>query len=168
MTAPILLRTASTLVLLTLSALPATLVGCGNGGGGGGNTQPACTAGAKGCACKPGNACDDGLTCTGNVCGEGVSSGVVVSSPNARGCDVLLEEKGVRVEKVAYDSTVKGTFIRQAPRVALSFVSASDAPIPNGAIKLTLSGPSAQVAVAKVTCVDSKAAPIADATIKLP
>ena len=138
------------------------------GGGGGNNNTPACAAGAKGCACKAGNACDDGLICSSNVCGEGTASGVVVSSTNARGCDVLLEEKGVRVEKVAFDGSVKGTFIRQAPRVALSFVSASDAPIGAGAIKLTLSGPSSQVAVAKVTCVDTKAAPIAGATVKLP
>ena len=71
------------------------------------------------------------------------------------------------VEKVTFDESVVGTFVREAPKVAISVVSAKDAPIAQGAIKLTIKGDAAQVTVKKVNCVGGKAQPLPTATISL-
>lgn len=140
--------------LFTLILL--TAVGCGGGGGSSnGGTPDAGTGGAGG---------DGGGGGTG---GTVAVAGLTVSDPNARGCELLLTEGTAEVESVTFDSTVKGTFIREAPRVAISFVAAADAPIAGGAVKVAAAGDSAQLQVKTVHCFDGKAAPLADVSVTL-
>ena len=123
--------------LLTLTAL----TGCGDSGGGS-KSPPAADAGVSG-------------------------AGVKVSDPNARGCEVLLLEGGAHIDAVTFDDTVKGTFIREAPRVAVSFVAAGDAPIAAGAVQVAVTGDAGEVEVKTVRCVDAQAKPLADVAVTL-
>ena len=128
-----------------------------------------CTAGAQGCACKPGNTCDFGLACTAGKCAAAPSAGLSVSNPAARGCEVLLVEHGATVQTITFDDTVKGTFVREAPRVAVSFVSAKDTAIAQGSVKVVLAGggTAAGVTVQQVNCVDVAAAPLAGVEVSV-
>ncbi|MSP71469.1 MAG: hypothetical protein EXR76_04645 [Myxococcales bacterium] len=110
---------------LSLSTtLPALLslglaFGCDDSGPGAATTTPDASTGGSG---------GDG--------GGPVLTGLTVSDPNARGCEVLFTEGRATIEAVTFDATVVGTFIREAPRVALSFVSAADAAIAVGSIRV--------------------------------
>ena len=97
----------------------------------------------------------------------GVKSGLTLSDPNIRGCEILLSEGTAKIDTVTFDGTVVGTFIREAPKVAISFVAAKDAPMANGAIQVKINGDAKQVTVKKVSCVDVKAAAIAGVTAKI-
>lgn len=130
---------ATVFALAALSTL-VTLAGCGDSGSS--KSTPATDGGISG-------------------------AGVTVSDPNARGCEVLLLEGGARVDSVTFDDTVKGTFIREAPRVAVSFVAAGDAPIAAGAVQVSLSGGAGDVEVKTVHCVDAQAKPLADVSVTL-
>ena len=91
----------------------------------------------------------------------GVKCGLTLSDPNVRGCEILLSEGTAKIDSVTFDGTVVGTFIREAPKVAISFVAAKDAPMANGAIQVKINGDAKQVTVKKVSCVDVKAAAMA-------
>lgn len=96
----------------------------------------------------------------------GSSSGLSVSNANARGCEVLLTEKGGKVQRVTFEGSVKGTFLREAPRVAVTFVSKEDSPIAAGVVKIE-GGPLSGVEVTKVSCVDKSGAKLPDTKITL-
>jgi hypothetical protein len=89
-----------------------------------------------------------------------------VSNANARGCEVLLTEKGGKVQRVTFEGSVKGTFLREAPRVAVTFVSKEDSPIAAGVVKIE-GGPLSGVEVTKVSCVDKSGAKLPDTKITL-
>jgi hypothetical protein len=93
--------------------------------------------------------------------------GVAFSDPAARGCELLLVEGAGRVESVTFADTVRGTFIREAPRVAVSVVSAGDSPIAQGAVQVALSGDPAGVEVKTVRCVDAQASALDGVTASL-
>jgi hypothetical protein len=135
-----------------------------------GGSSQTCTPGTSGCACRTeGTACDDGLACgASNTCGPPATSGFVVSDATARSCDVLLIEESATVKSMTLTSAVKGTHLREAPRVAVSFISTSDAPIPAGAVGLVLaSGAASGLTIKKVTCADAAGTPIAGVTVRL-
>lgn len=117
---------------------------------------PQCTAGAQSCACREGATCADGLACNAaNVCVPPVAAGVQIDAA-ARGCEVLLTESaGSTVLSASFKNGVKGTFIRQAPKVALTFVSGGDTAI-GGNVELGLGGPASGLTVTKSSCVDLK------------
>ena len=105
---------------------------------------------------------------TGGGDGGGpVLTGLTVSDPNARGCEVLFIEGGATIEGVTFDATVVGTFIREAPRVALSFVSAADAAMAVGSIRVAVKGDASQLVVKSVKCVDAKAVALPEASVTL-
>src|SRR4051812_7310457 len=131
-----------------------------------------CTAGSNACACRAGNTCDTGLVCKTGLCIGATKAGLTVSDPMARGCEVLLLEKDSTVASITFDATVKGTFVREAPKVAVSFVSAGDTAIGAGSIQLALAGASGAgsvsgVTVQTVSCVDAKAAALSGVHVTL-
>ncbi len=145
-------------VVMLLGTLALSLSGCSCN----------CPPGAKDCACKANNVCDDGLTCTANKCAGGVTAGFVVSDPKARGCELVLTESGTTsVSKVTFKSGLKGTFVKEAPRTAVTFVSETDATIPTGGVEVALSGDAQGVTVSAVSCVDSAGQKLADAKVSI-
>jgi len=128
-----------------------------------------CTAGAAMCACKPDNVCDTGLVCGADMkCGAGSVAGFAVSDPAARGCELVLTEAGTTaISKVTFKEGVVGTFIREAPRTAVSFVADKDATIPTGAVEVALSGDGSGVTVSSVSCVNAAGEKLAGATVSI-
>jgi hypothetical protein len=116
---------------------------------------PACAAGAVTCACKEGSVCNDGLVCgSDQKCAPAVSAGVQVSDATARGCEFLLTESaGTEVVSVAFKNGAKGTWIREAPKVAVTVVAGGDTAL-TGAIDLGLSGSVSNLTISKTSCVD--------------
>jgi hypothetical protein len=106
--------------------------------------------------------CDEG-TCKG----EG-AAGLSVSDPHARACEVLLIDRGAHVLDVTFAADVVGTQVREAPNTALSFVSASDAPIPSGAVEVKFAqGEGAIPEVSVVQCSDAQGAPLAGVKVTI-
>jgi hypothetical protein len=118
---------------------------------------PVCEAGSQGCACLEGSTCNTGLVCSSDLkCGAAVTIGVQVSDATARGCEfVLTEAAGTEVVSVNFKDGTRGSWIRQAPKVAVTVVSGGDSAISN-AVSLGLSGSASGVAFSKVSCVDLK------------
>lgn len=131
--------------------------------------NPPCTPGSKDCTCKEASVCDDGLTCgEGNKCLAPMTVGVQVNDPNARGCEVLLTESaGSTITDVSFTKGVQGAFVREAPRVAFSFVAPADARLPADGLGVAVAGPSSGITVSKVTCVDSGGARLPNASITI-
>lgn len=90
---------------------------------------------------------------------------MLLSDPSARACDVLVREKTTQIERVSFSLEVRGTFLREAPLIALSFVAPQDSSIPAGALSLTLNGDVSGLQVEKVHCVNSKAEPLPNVSI---
>lgn len=113
-----------------------------------------CTAGADGCACIAGATCNAGLQCGADLkCVPAVSAGVQFPA-EARGCELLLTETaGTQVVSAEFKSGVKGTWLRQAPKVAVTVVAAGDSSLA-GAVQLSLSGPASALTLSKASCVD--------------
>jgi hypothetical protein len=118
---------------------------------------PNCEPGVASCACKTGDVCNEGLACVDSKCVPPVAAGLQVDAA-ARGCELLLTESGTStVVSANFKNGVKGTFIRQPPRVAVTFVSGGDTAIGNN-VELGLGGPATGVTVTKSSCVDVKGA----------
>ena len=137
------------LLLVSLSGLLA-LSGC--------NCNPSnCTPGAQACACVDGTTCNTGLVCGNDkLCVAPVAAGLQIPNAAARGCElVLTESAGTEVLAVTFKNGAKGSWIRQAPKVAVTVVSGGDTALA-GTVDLGLSGPSAGLTVTKGSCVDVK------------
>lgn len=148
--------------LLCVLLLMAVQAGCGCGA--------TCPPGAAACACLSGNTCNDGLTCgSDGKCTAPMLVGLVVSDPAARGCEVLLtEQPGTSIANGQFTGGVVGTTVRQAPRVAMTFVAPADSAFPAGGVQLALSsGSTAGLTVTKASCVDVKGARLPNATISI-
>lgn len=127
-----------------------------------------CTPGAKDCTCKEASVCDEGLVCGDNKCVAPTTAGVQVSDANARGCEVLLTESaGNTVTEVTFSNGVEGAFVREAPRVAFSFVAPTDARLPSAGVGVSIAGAPSGITVSKVSCVDSAGQKLANATITI-
>ena len=76
--------------------------------------------------CTP--ACADGQSCVDGTCvDEGTASGLVVTAPGARSCEILLEEQASKVLGATYTDGVQGAWRKKAPNVALAISQTSDA-----------------------------------------
>ncbi len=124
---------------------------------GAGCSSPPCSPGTQGCACLEGSTCNTGLVCSSDLkCGAAVTIGVQVSDAAARGCEfVLTEAAGTEVRSVEFKGGSKGSWIRQAPKVAVTVVAGGDSAL-NGAVSLGLTGSASGLAFSKVSCVDLK------------
>lgn len=148
---------------LLLAGFSLATAACGDDSGG-----KSCAAGESGCACLEENACNGDLVCMEGKCTGSFDVGVKVSDGRARGCDVLVNEAGVRVADVTFNDKVKGTFVRESPRVAVSFISTTDAPIDASGIHLQVVGDDrAGVTVESVACADAAGKPLEGVTVSL-
>lgn len=120
-------------------------------------TPPACAPGTQSCACLEGGACNDGLACASDQkCAPAVAAGVQISDVTARGCEfVVTEAPGTEVVSVVFKNGAKGTWLREAPRVAVTVVAGSDAAL-GDAIALGLTGTASSLSLSKASCVDLK------------
>lgn len=137
-------------LLLSLSLLGALgLSGCACG-------PTECAPGANACACKPDSTCDANLVCgPSNTCVPPVTAGIAVDDANARGCELLLTEgPGTTVASVTFKGGVKGTWLRQAPKVAVSFVAGGDSALGSNVELGLVGGGASSLTVSKATCVD--------------
>lgn len=116
-----------------------------------------CKPGELSCACVEGSTCSAGLVCASDSkCVAPVAAGVQFPDAAARGCELLVTEAtGTEVVSVAFKNGAKGTWIRQAPKVAISVVAGSDAAL-TGAVDLGLTGAASGLTVARSACVDVK------------
>lgn len=121
-------------------------------------------AGTLDCPCRADLTCDADLTCTAGTCQPVVKTGLELPV-GARGCEVLLLEAG-RVSEVRFAQGVRGTFVREAPRVAIAMVQGADADFAPGAVEVLGTGnPLATVVEAR--CVDSSGAVLPNASVTL-
>lgn len=129
--------------------------------------KPPCAPGQLDCACAEAQRCDEGVCGAEGKCVNPTFVSLQVSDPTARGCEVLLSEQpGTTFASAAWTQGVVGTALRQAPRVALTFVAPKDASLPAGSIQLALaSGSAAGLSVVSATCVDVNGAKLAAASV---
>ena len=140
----------------------------GTPGGQGGTGSDACAPGGENCDCRPGNDCDAPLVCESGTCVQPASAGLTVSDRNARGCEVLLTEDKAKVSGVSFGDGVKGTFIRESPKVSLSFIATADDAIPSGAVSVQFeSGASDGLIVKTVKCNNKDGAPLSGVEVTL-
>jgi hypothetical protein len=85
-----------------------------------------CNPGEEGCACLPGEVCDEGLACLDAVCRVAAppGDGLVPADALARGCEVLFQELAGPVAGVRFAEGVVGEFTRRDGKAALAFVTA--------------------------------------------
>lgn len=135
--------------LSCLALLVLALQGCSCG--------TTCKPGELDCGCAEGTSCTAGLVCSsGNTCVAPVAAGVQISDAAARGCELLVAEAaGTEVVSVSFKNGARGTWIRQAPKVAISVVAGADTALA-GSIDLGLTGASSGLTIAKSACVDVK------------
>jgi hypothetical protein len=115
-----------------------------------------CTQGTLSCPCKAGAVCDMGLVCgSDGKCGGVTAKGVHIADPAARGCELVLTEgAGTSVANVTFSNGLKGSWVREAPKVAVTFVAGADQAIADGAVQLGLTGANPAVSLAIGSCVD--------------
>src|SRR5690606_1935835 len=117
--------------------------------------------------CRSDGSCDADLACEAGTCvPDTVEVTGLVLPAGARGCEILLEETGGTVRDVTFASGVRGTFIREAPRVAIAVVSDGDADFADGAVAV-LGTATPAAALVSATCVDAAGAPLTDADVVL-
>lgn len=144
------------LALPSLAALALALSACGS-------PEPSvCAPGGEGCPCSSASTCGDGLVCSSdsNVCLAPRSVSLPAIDPAARSCEVLLEDGTAHVVDAVFDSSVLGQSVRQAPRTAVTFFSASDAPIRSSAVRIQLAGDGVMT-VRTARCFDRAGRPLA-------
>ena len=97
-----------------------------------------------------------GLVCGADgKCGGVTAKGVRIVDSAARGCELLLTEAaGTTVANVTFSNGLKGTWVREAPKVAVTFVAGDNAAITDGSVQLGLTGTNAAVSLAAGSCVD--------------
>ena len=104
-------------------------------------------------ACDNENPCGDGLVCVDERCVAGGNVDVVIDSA-ARACEVLLQDgNAAQAVSVRFGKGVKGSFVRHAPRLALSFVAAGDEAVSASDVVPVAVGAGVP-ALVKTTCVD--------------
>ncbi|MCB9731810.1 MAG: hypothetical protein H6745_04150 [Deltaproteobacteria bacterium] len=131
------------------------------------DTVPACGGdpGTAGCACRGDGGCDTGLACVANVCQVASEPTGLVLPAGARGCEILLSEgAGAAVSEVRFADSVRGTFIREAPRVAIAVTATSDADFADGAVEVVGTG---APTVTSSTCVDAAGTVLPGASVVL-
>ncbi len=133
------------------------------------NNQPdmvsMCVEGAAACPCKQDQTCNAGLVCQEGMCAGAASKGLVISSADARACDVLLTEGTGEVLGATFVSGVTGVHKRRAPNVAVSFARDSDAAFDPGSVTLTIAGEETGFTIKSSTCYDASGTAIAGATV---
>ena len=117
-----------------------------------------CEPGTAGCACIDGSTCDDGLICVDGLCKGESSTGISVSDSDARSCEVLLVDNNAEVARVDFGENVKGTYVREAPRTAVTFLSLNNEAIGSGQIdvRFVKTQEGGNFEVSSATCFDAQ------------
>jgi hypothetical protein len=157
-------RALSVCLLATLSVI----VACGDDGG----SKPPVDAGtqtgsaASGEACNADKLCSDGLVCSSGKCATGAALTLSVDSA-ARGCELsVVDASDAKVTDVKFCDGVRGSLIRRAPRMGLSFIAAKDEAIPGAQISLVVAG-KGEPKIEHTACVDSKGKALPKAVVSL-
>lgn len=113
-----------------------------------------CTPGSAGCACLAESRCEGSLVCDMGLCRAASTRELVVRDARARSCEVVLVEGGTEVLGVEFGSGVRGTFIREAPRTALTFFRESDAAFATGAVRVLNTEALGSINLRRARCFD--------------
>jgi hypothetical protein len=130
-------------------------------------TASACSCGPKSCA--NGQPCDTGTVCgPAGTCVAPTFTSFTIPA-EARGCEVLLtEQAGTTFDSAKFGTGVVGTSLREAPRVAITFVAAKDTAITADQVQLALtSGSAAGLSITRASCVDVTGSKLPNATVSL-
>ncbi|MEO1229546.1 MAG: hypothetical protein AAFZ18_11615 [Myxococcota bacterium] len=156
------MKTLSTPIIFSALLIAAGLSAC-DGGGGGTTTPP-----GTGEGCTPGTTtgCGDGEVCssTGACVPEDTASGrLVISSSEARACEILLSSTAPIV-RATYGAGVEGAFRARPPRFAVAVSQAGNSAFAADAIQLAVEGDPSAVQVMSTTCYGANGVPLAGAT----
>ena len=153
------------------------------------NSISTCTPGNQGCVCLDGGQCNmlagEAMVCRDNQCVPPPvesdpntpnmpnmpttpnQSAISVNSEQARGCELLITDPDNLIQKVLFNSTVKGQWMRRDKRVAIAFFSQDDQGIQVGAVSLQSVGSLDMLQTTHVKCVDRFGSPIDEATLSI-
>lgn len=128
-------------------------------------------AGSLGCPCD-GGACSGDLQCVTGTCRQPAVGRVIVDSPAARSCEVLVRELGqTRVSLVRFGPEVRGREVQRGREIALSFIRREDAPF-SGDVALFDAFPAPVgggpgIELVRAQCADAAGAPIDAAEVRV-
>jgi hypothetical protein len=128
-----------------------------------------CDDGELGCACFADGSCKDGLSCVDAVCVSPELVGLRIDAPNARACDVLLQDtQSTSVHSARFAPDVQGHSMRMGDRTALSFINLTDETFADGSVLIEILGTDPQeVRILRTQCADKNGATLTSATIEL-
>lgn len=130
--------------------------------------KPPCSPGALSCPCNSDNSCNDGLICSDATCAAPTLAVVHVSDGAARGCEVVFAENtSTRFASASFKNGVEGQFVREAPKVGMSFVAGADKSINDGSVQVALVGDASGLSVVKASCVDAAGHRISGSTVTI-
>lgn len=121
---------------------------------------PVCPAGTAGCPCDQGDLCEGDLVCDDGTCIATSTQGLKISDPNARSCELLLQETTGKVLNAGFSEALRGAINRREPYVAIVFFGTSDQAIPDGSIVLQVEGDSQGFLAKSVECFDRLGQPL--------
>jgi hypothetical protein len=85
----------------------------------------------------------------------------------ARGCEVLLEDTdAVKIASAQFSGVARGSYLRRAPRTAVSFIATSDAPIGSGDARVLFAG-EGQPKLLESDCVGADGKKLSNVTVSL-
>lgn len=101
-------------------------------------------------------------------CGDDKKGGSSLSiDKRARSCDLLIVEGETRIEAVVFGEGVQGTFVREAPNVAVSFIATEDSSIDADAVVVQLADADGEFEITQVACADSAGEPLEDPKVSI-
>ncbi|MDD9942450.1 MAG: hypothetical protein OXU20_15535 [Myxococcales bacterium] len=85
----------------------------------------------------------------------------------ARACDLLLVEGDSPVADVHFGEGVQGTYVREAPRVAISLIAMEDTALPAAPVDIRFASGAGDVSLSDVRCADASGDVIDDPKVTL-
>ena len=141
-----------------------------------------CIPGNEGCECKSDGQCNtlagEEMVCLNNQCvlpqdnpnpnmPTPMQVGLGVSSDQARGCEMVIIDPEYMIQKIQFDSTLKGQWMRRNEHVAIAFFTQNDQAIRATALSIESTRLVESLQTTNVKCVDRVGTPIPGATIFL-
>ncbi len=92
--------------------------------------------------------------------------GLVVTTDEARGCDLVLDVGEMPLAAVTFGETTLGAYVQRPPRLAISMVTQADEGFSKEAV--WLEGDLEHVRLSSATCYDRLGQPLAEGSVELP
>jgi len=93
-------------------------------------------------------------------------SGVFVTNPSARSCDVLLEEITDKAElTIEFSTSIQGQFQRKFPRLAISLVNTTDSPFTGELVSIYSENPNQAQQIISADCYDKNGVVLEDSGV---